>query len=72
MFGGSSAQALGYANAALAIALMQKLVANGTITKDQAAEVIEDATNILGPMGHITSIAEAIRLMPEVKTQIAA
>jgi hypothetical protein len=73
MFGSSGAHDLGYANAAILIALMRKLIANGVITKDQGAEVLEDAVNILGPHGHVTSIGAAIRMInTDVKLQVAA
>jgi hypothetical protein len=73
MFGSSGAHELGYASSAILIALMRKLVSNGTLTKDQAAEVLNDAVNILGPSGHTVSVGAAIRMIQtDVKAQIAA
>ena len=56
MFGSSGAHELGYANAAVLISLMRKLVETGTLTKDQASEVLDDAVNTVGPLGHIASV----------------
>jgi len=73
MFGSSGAIDLGYASNALMIALIRALVKNGTLTEDQASNVLDDAVSTLGPAGHIDSIGKAIRMIQtDVRAQIAA
>jgi Glycosyl transferase family, helical bundle domain len=73
MFGSSGAHDLGYANAAVLIALMRKLINNGTITKDEATEMLDDAMSTLEPFAHISSIAAALRMISgDMKARVAA
>ena len=69
----SSGAHFGDANSAILIALIKKLVKNGTLTKHQASEVLDDAVEILRPSETFTSIGAAMRLIrTAVSTQIAA
>jgi hypothetical protein len=73
MFGSSGAHDLGYANSAVLIALMRKLINNGTITKDEATEMLDDAMSTLEPLAHISSIAAALRMISgDMKARVAA
>jgi hypothetical protein len=73
MFGAGGAHDLGYANAAFLIALTKTLIANGTITKNQSAELLDDALGILEPLSHISSINGAMRMInTEFKARIGA
>jgi len=70
---GSGPLDLGYANSAILIALMKLLIKNGAITKDQAAEVLDKAVNILSPSDQNKSVAAAIKLIGDyLKPRIAA
>jgi hypothetical protein len=70
MFGSSGAHDLGYANAAIIIALFRRLIADGVISKDTATEILDEATSTLEPFAHHISIEKAMGLVPEVKRQI--
>jgi len=72
MFGDSGAHDLGYAANAILIALMRKLVSNGTLSQDQISDLVDDAASILAPSDHIGSIAGAMRLLDDIKFRVAA
>jgi hypothetical protein len=73
MFGSSGANDLGYANSAILIALIRKLIDNQVITKNQATEVLDDAVSTLDEFGHIASIGATIRMIQsDVKWRVAA
>jgi hypothetical protein len=72
MFGNSGAHEMGYANAAVFIALVRKLIDNGTITRGQAIEVLDDAKSILEPYRHVATITSAINMIQtDVKTRLS-
>ena len=60
MFTATTAQGMGYANAAAFIALIRKLIAIGTLTEDQAREILKDAIGILEPYRHIAAVDDAV------------
>lgn len=72
MFGSSGAHELGYASNAILIALMRKLVSNGTLTQKQLAELLNDAEHILAPAGHAVAVAGAMRMLDDIKHRVAA
>jgi Na+-transporting NADH:ubiquinone oxidoreductase subunit NqrD len=72
MFGSSAAHDLGYASTAIIIALIRELVGTGTLNKDQAADVLDNAVSALRPMQNIGSIAGAMRIVNDVKSRVAA
>jgi hypothetical protein len=68
MFGSSTA----HAGSALLIALIRKLTKNGTLTQDEATDVLNDAISALRPLGHVVSIASAISMTEtNVRTRIS-
>jgi hypothetical protein len=72
MFGSSGAHEVGYASSAVLIALMRKLIETQALTKDQAAEVLDDAAGILSPSSHTGSVAGAMRLLDDIRYRVAA
>lgn len=73
MFGSSGAAELAYANVAITIALVRKLVAADIISKEQSTDILDDAARLLGQFSHVIAIAGAIRIIQtDVKTKIAA
>jgi Na+-transporting NADH:ubiquinone oxidoreductase subunit NqrD len=71
MFGSSSAHGLGYGANAVLIALIKALVSNGTLTQDQVADTFDDAKAALDA-SHIGTIAEAARIVDDIKRRVAA
>jgi len=70
---GNSGPTLGYASAAVLVCLMKKLISDGTITKDEAAEILDDAAEFLNVSGGGVSIEAAIKLIRnEMRAKIAA
>jgi hypothetical protein len=72
MFGSSGAHDLGYAANAILIGLIKALVSNGTLTKNQAADILDDARRVLQPFGHTDSIGRAMGIVDDVKRRVAA
>jgi len=72
MFGSSGAHELGYLASAVLIALMRKMIETDVLTKDQAAEVLNEAASLLGAAGHASSVAGAMRLLDDFKFRVAA
>ena len=62
---------LGYASAAIVGALLERLVANKTITPADAKVVLDDAIVSLQSLGHLVSIPGAIRVVGDVRAELA-
>jgi hypothetical protein len=65
MYGTSGPSELGYANAAILVALLDKLIQKGVIGRPDAIEVLGDAVAAMKPHVAITSIGKAIGLIQE-------
>jgi hypothetical protein len=62
---------LGYASAAIVGALLERLVAAKAISADDATGVLDDAIVSLQSLGHLASIPGAIRVVGDVRAELA-
>jgi|SoiMethySBSTD1v2_1073268.scaffolds.fasta_scaffold1255564_2 hypothetical protein len=63
MFEGSGAHELGYANAAVLVALLRMLVRQEVLTQSMAEDVLRDGIDILKPTAMIDSVSRAQRFI---------
>jgi len=65
LYGASSALQLGYANIAILLGLLEKLVQRGAISGPDATELVRSAMDDMSTHGSGTGVADAIRLIKE-------
>jgi hypothetical protein len=67
----AGAHELGYASAAILAALLDRLITKGVISGPDAKGVLDDAAAALEGLGNIPSITGGIRVVGDVRTQLA-
>jgi hypothetical protein len=65
LYGASGALQLGYANIAILISLLDKLMQRGTIPGPEVSALVRSAMNDMATHGSGTGVADAIRLIKE-------
>lgn len=66
----AGAQEMGYANTAIGIALLQRLVAGKVISPDDANAILDVAAMELRSLGNLVSVPGALRIVDDVRGAI--
>jgi hypothetical protein len=67
----AGAHELGYANAAIVAALLERLIARKVLSPTDIAGTLADAVESLNSLGRLASVPGAIRIVGDVKAQLA-
>jgi hypothetical protein len=67
----AGAHELGYASAAIGAALLDRLVARKVISSADAGAILDLATAQLRSLGNLSSVPGALRIVGDVKAQLA-
>jgi hypothetical protein len=66
----AGAQEMSYANTAIGIALLQRLVAGKIISLEDASAILDAAAIELRSLGNLASVPGALRIVHDVKSAI--
>jgi hypothetical protein len=67
----AGAHELGYAGVAIVAGLLNTLIHNRVISRAEASSVLDDADDALKSLGHPSGVLGAIRIVGDVRAQLA-